>query len=107
MNTFSPASRSVCGKRRSLFKGTAEGFPFFVSYQAPTMMGHGDDVCVKELQVLTPPVVSRRASRRRSSAGRPSYLNQRLAIPEREQYLHKLEAEAAAQESEPQVGKDP
>lgn len=96
----------VCGQRRSLFKGTVEGFPFFMSYQAPLMMGHGDNICVKEIQLLKAPAAIRRPGRRRSAARRPRYLNQRLPIPERERYLHKLEAEAAAQESDRQAGKE-
>ena len=37
----------TCGEIKSLFKGFSEGFPTYVPYQAPKMMGAGADVCVK------------------------------------------------------------
>ena len=41
----------VCHQDRSLFKGTTDGFAFFVSYHASTMMGRGDKAGVRELDV--------------------------------------------------------
>lgn len=97
----------VCGRRRSLFKGTTEGFPFYVSYKAPLMMGQSAGKCVKELQIPKASPKAKRLGRGRVFPRRPRYVRERLPIPEREQYLHKLEAEAlAAQDSERQAEKD-
>ncbi len=41
----------TCGEIKSLFKGVSEGFPSFVQYRAPRMMGSGADVCVKEFNM--------------------------------------------------------
>lgn len=42
----------TCGEVKSLFKGLSEGFPSFVRYRAPSMMGTGADVCVKEFNLV-------------------------------------------------------
>ena len=42
----------TCGEIKSLFKGLSEGFPSFVQYRAPKMMGIGADVCVKEFNLV-------------------------------------------------------
>ncbi|MFH1141675.1 MAG: hypothetical protein V1724_08485 [Chloroflexota bacterium] len=97
----------VCGQDRSLFKGTTEGFPFFVSYHAPMMMGHGDRMCVKEIQVPQASPEAERLGQGRSFPRRPRYVRERLPILERDNYLRKVEAEAAAaQEPEQQAEKD-
>ena len=97
----------VCGQDRSLFKGTTEGFPFFVSYHAPMMMGHGDAMCVKEIQVPKASPEAERLSQGRSFPRRPRYVRERLTTPERERYLRRLKSEAlAAQEPEEQAEKD-
>jgi hypothetical protein len=41
----------TCGELKSLFKGFSEGFPSFVRYRAPKMMGTGAEVCVKEFSM--------------------------------------------------------
>lgn len=41
----------TCGEIKSLFKGFSEGFPSFIQYHAPKMMGTGTDVCTKEFNM--------------------------------------------------------
>jgi hypothetical protein len=41
----------TCGEIKSLFKGFSEGFPSFMQYRAPKMMGTGADVCIKEFNL--------------------------------------------------------
>ena len=41
----------TCGEIKSLFKGVSEGFPSFVQYRAPEMMGTGGAVCIKEFNM--------------------------------------------------------
>ncbi len=97
----------VCGQDRSLFKGTTEGFPFFVSYRAPMMMGHGDAMCVKELQVLMASPEAKYLGQGTSFPRRPRYVRERLTTHERERYLRRLQSEAmAAQKPEQQAEKD-
>lgn len=97
----------VCGQDRSLFKGTTEGFPFYVSYHAPMMMGHGDKMCVKELHVLKASAKAMPSDQGSSFPRRPRYVRERLTTPERERYLRRLKSEAAAaQEPKQQAKKD-
>ena len=98
----------VCGQDHSLFKGTTEGFPFFVSYHAPMMMGHGDKMCVKEIQVPKASPEAEQVGQGKAFPRRPRYVRERLTTPERERYLRKLKSEAAAaQESGQPAEKDP
>ncbi len=55
----------VCGGRRSFFRGVSDAFPFYVSYRAPSMMGVGDPVCVKEVAVRADQPLKRRPRWRR------------------------------------------
>jgi hypothetical protein len=41
----------TCGEMKSLFKGFSEGFPAFVQYRAPRMMGQGAELCTKEFNI--------------------------------------------------------
>jgi len=41
----------TCGEIKSLFKGFSEGFPLFIQYKAPKMMGIGEKVCTKEFNI--------------------------------------------------------
>ena len=98
----------VCGQDRSLFKGTAEGFPFFVSYQAPMMMGLGDSMCVKEIQLLKASPKAERLGRTTSFPKRPRYVRERIPTLERERYLRRLKSEAmAAQDAKQRLRKGP